>query len=314
MSKTITKTLRFLALLSIVHFQFSIAAPPALAAERTITIGPPTHELEIAKGQTRKTTLTVTNNGSKLVALEAFIRDFVAGPTGDAPRILGEDETSAYSLKPWLLLSDKQFVLQPGEQRQVLVTIVVPQDAEAGGRYGLVGFAEANSDIGEGVAVKPAVAALFLVTVPGEIDLAASIIRFTGPSLSTQSRIPLSLTLGNGGNVHVRPTGFIRISNLLGRQVAELPLNSEQAAVLPDSQRVFTSEWGTGGSFGLYRARATVTLPENGQTLLATPLTLWVFPIRTVGIGILALLILVLIAYEIEHLRLARRAVKEKGA
>jgi len=301
------KTLAILLVLLVASL-YSLFAPPLVhGAERSLQITPPILETNAGPGEQFETQISITNRTDDLVTLEAFVRDFVASPEGDAPRILGEEEKSSFSLKNWLLLDQKSFVLAPQEERAVKVTIAVPNDAEPGGHYGLVGFTEPNTEIQEGVSVRAGVATLFLVTVAGAIEEQATISRFSAPSLVLTTKVPLTLQLTNEGNVHLKPAGSIRITNLWGQTVAELPVNDNQSAVLPDSQRQFTTLWHHPAAFGYYRTWATVRITPSGETLTAGPVTIWVFPLRTIGIALLSLVLFILVLYEFEHLLAARR-------
>ena len=303
-------TLLLFLLVASLEWQVSAAS----AAARSFQISPPVLEVALAPGSVQESTITVTNMTDDLVSLEAFVRDFVAGPDGDEPRILGEDETSPFSLKNWLLSSQKNFVLAAKEEKTVTVTIAVPNGAEPGGHYGLVGFTEPNSEIGEGVGVKAGIATLFLVTVEGQLTESGTITRFRGPGLNVSGRVPLALSVKNTGNVHLVPQGFIRITNLFGNQVAELPVNAEGDLVLPASERAFSSTWAAISAFGYYRAQATVYFSETGNQAVSPAITIWVFPARTLAIGILSLVILILVGYEIEHVLVHRRQARVREA
>lgn len=305
-TKKIRKIEMILLTLIILHSPFSIRE--VNAAERSFQISPPVVELVVEPGTVKETQITVANLTNDLVTLEAFVRDFVAGTEGDEPKILGEEETSSYSLKNWLLLSQKQFVLKAREEKSVTVTIAAPQNAEAGGHYGLVGFTEPNTEVGEGVGVRAGIATLFFTTVPGLISQEGSISRFTGPDLTMKSTAELVLALKNSGNTHFAPAGTIRIVNLTGQQVAELPINLEERVILPRSERVFHAIWDRAASFGYYQAYATVRITEEGKVLTAGPIGFWMFPLRTVGIAMLALTLLILLLYEFEHVLASRRA------
>lgn len=280
------------------------------AAERSLQITPPIVEVKVDPGQQFETQIIIANRSGELATFEAFVRDFVASPEGDEPRILGEEVTSSFSLKNWLLLDQKSFVLSPQEERSIKVTIAVPKSAEPGGHYGLVGFTEPNSEIPKGVSVRAGVATLFLVTVSGAIEEKATISHFGAPSLVLMSRIPISLQLANKGNVHFKPTGSVRITNLVGQTVTELPINENGSAVLPDSQRQFATTWHHSSAFGYYQAWATIRVSPSGETLTAGPVTFWVFPLRTIGIALLSLILLILILYEFEHLLIVRRRAR----
>jgi hypothetical protein len=308
------KILIILTVSFIVNYLLLLFVPlPAAAIGRTVQIAPALIEVAAQPGSIEEAQITITNLSNDLVSLEGFVRDFVASPQGDAPRILGGEETSSYSLKNWLLLSQKSFILGPNEEKQITVTIAVPYQAEAGGHYGMVGFVEPNTTVREGVGVKAGVATLLFVTVQGELVEQVEVEQFAAGGLNLTGKITFSWITRNTGNIHVAPIGTIRITNLVGGQTGEIAANPEQYTVLPGSERTYTTTWHPSLPFGRYQATLLITLP-SGQPVPVAPITFWVTPIRTVTSGIIALILLILLLYEYEHLTAHRRVTRMRQA
>ena len=69
------------------------------------------------------------------------------------------------------------------------------------------------------------------------------------------------MSLKNSGNVHVAPRGNIFLSRGSEKNIALLELNLSKGSILPDSTRIFETDWKDG--FPVYEETI-----ENGQVVL----------------------------------------------
>ena len=128
----------------------------------------------------------------------------------------------------WLTVTPGQFVLEPGEKRTVVVTMLVPDDASGSLIAGITGpfvFVEVDADSS---------------TREGTIESVTPI----GGSLLSRLPVTLEVSFANTGNVHLRPVGTLEVRNLFGKLVAQESINDTALTVLPATSRSFQVTWG----------------------------------------------------------------------
>src|SRR5690606_38760246 len=203
-----------LLLAVVVSMALVFAAPQVFAQTNTegsngnsLRVSPLRTDVRIHPGETRKVPVYVENLESKPVTLKPIQNDFIAGDdeSGTPAIILDENEYApTHSLKRFMTPLDV-ITVQPGERRQVDVTIAVPADAQAGGYFGALRFAPSNTDGSQVVNVSGSVASLILLTVPG--DLVESL-QLTDFEIHSNGK-PMSRFLNSPDNV----TAVIRLEN-----------------------------------------------------------------------------------------------------
>ena len=269
-----------------------ILANLAFAQTTGITISPLTFELTANPGDTLTNILKVYNPTDSVISIKMEAEDFK--PVGETGQVVVEPEAEiTYSLKRWVKTEPAEFTLEPKEQKFVDFIINIPENAEPGGKYGSV-LASATGVIGEevtGAAVGQKVGALLLLTVSGEVveDLITK--EFIAPSFLEYGPVPFTIRFENTGTVHVRPRGFVTITNWWGKKVADIEF--PQLNVIPGSIRKIETFWENKWLFGKYTAMlvgsyGTANLPFNPPIL-----TFWAFPWK-IALGIFLALLLIL--------------------
>ena len=260
-----------------------------------ITISPLTFELSANPGDTITNTIKIYNPTDSIISIKMETEDFKPiGETGQV--IVTPEEEIIYSLKKWVKTRPTEFTLEPKEQKFVDFTIEVPENAEPGGKYGSV-LASTTGVIGEtpvGLAIGQKVGALLLLTVAGEVKESLVTKEFTAPSFLEYGPVTFLMRFENTGTVHVRPRGFVTITNWLGKKVADVEF--PQLNVIPGAIRKVETTWQNKWLFGKYTAMLVgsygmANLPFNPPVLI-----FWVFPWKIV-LGILIILILILIFF-----------------
>jgi len=269
---------------------------PNVSAQFSLGIAPLTFEITANPGDIVENYLKVYNpSPDTSVQIEMVIEDIA--PTGEAGHVIVEPaETETYSLARWIETEPKEFSLAPREEKFVKFTINIPENAEPGGHYGTV-IAGAKLVAGPratGAAILPRVGSLVLLTVPGVMREELIVKEFIAPNYSEFGPIPFTIRFENTGTVHVKPTGYITVTNWLGQKVANIEFPSHN--VLPRAVRKFETslpqKW-------LFAGRYTATLTGNyglsNVSLTPTVITFWVFPWKF-GLGILIVLILLILS------------------
>ena len=269
---------------------------PNVSAQFSLGIAPLTFEITANPGDIVENYLKVYNpSPDTSVQIEMVIEDIA--PTGEAGHVIVEPaETETYSLARWIETEPKEFSLAPREEKFVKFTINIPENAEPGGHYGTV-IAGAKLVAGPratGAAILPRVGSLVLLTVPGVMREELIVKEFIAPNYSEFGPIPFTIRFENTGTVHVKPTGYITVTNWLGQKVANIEFPSHN--VLPRAVRKFETSLPQKWFFaGKYTATLTGSYGIANTLLTPTVITFWAFPWK-VGLGILIVIILLILS------------------
>jgi len=219
-------------------------------------------------GSTVSAQLKVKNGGEQPELLEVGMMKFSAFGDEGKPRLMDRESGDDYF--NWVTFSEKEFTLNPGEWKTITMDFNVPESASFGYYYAIT-FSRKNPEIGADPRATKVIGAtsclvLLEVRVPNAVrDI--EVLEFSTPQrvyefLPTKFLVKLK----NKGNVHVIPKGNIFISQGNQKEVAILSINETSGNVLPDSNRIFESEWLEG--FPVYESQIkdkTVVIDNKGQ-------------------------------------------------
>lgn len=291
-------------------------------AGQALEISPPRIALEADPGETVTVQVNIRNISDVQTRVQGRVVDF--GPGGETGQPQFFFDTPAEELPNSLsqyIASVPSLTLEPRELREVSVDIVLPEDAEPGGHYGLIEFKpQSASEAGDGanVAITGSTGPLVLLNVSGDVNRQVSVEEFAAVetvadgtttnangeqvpqyAFGTEPKdvfengpVGLTLRLNNTGNVHVLPTGSIKIKNTFGVQTAEVQFNESEGYSLPNAIRAYQTAIDDGVLFGRYTAEAN--LGFNGETLTAET-NFWVLPWKLIAIALLVLIVLILL-------------------
>ena len=210
-----------------------------------VTVSPVFFDLTANPGDSLSNKIRFRNNTTSPLPIKITVEKMTGDVNGDLT--LREDNSDT-SLS-WVKFSQQTFVANPLEWTDVPFAIDIPKDA-AYGYYFAVSFTQDNnSPIKRTGATITGAAA-----VPILLDVKKAGAKINGRLISVTSDagfyeyppIKFSAIFENTGNVHIRPSGNVFIKDWLGRQVAVLDLNPNQAAVLPDVKKSFEATWDDG--------------------------------------------------------------------
>lgn len=271
-------------------------------SQLSLSISPIIFDFSANPGDKIENTLKVTNtHGTGPITVNMEVKPFTGTETGEA-QILEEDDP-AYSLGKWVTLTPESFILDPGENQLVKFTVNIPASAEPGGRYASILAKTANGGLGTtGAVAVQKVGSLILVKVNGAITYNALVKDFKTVTASeriedAQDRatfengpVTFFARLSNTGTSHIRPRGFVTISNMFGNKVGEDVVFPERN-VLPGNDRVIEAIWEKARP-GYYTATLILNYGDQNEQLTATT-TFLVFPWKTgipIALGILVAL------------------------
>lgn len=269
---------------------------------RSITISPLTYELSANPGEQIANKIKIINTGPQPIFVTMEVEDFTAVGEGGGV-VVQEQENKTFSLAAWVNLSETQFTLAPAEQKIVDFTVNVPLDGEPGGHYGSILAVASPPEVlaggGSGIAQK--VGSLILLSVAGEVTEQLSVKEFSTATFFEKPPIDFILRFENKGTVHVRPRGFVSITNMFGKKEVDIPF--PQKNVLPASIRKIDVRWDPPLAIGKYTATLVANYGTENTPLVST-FVFWVFPWK------LALLIFVVLVIVITLLIKSRRRLR----
>lgn len=277
-----------------------------------LTVAPFILELDVPKGGSANSEITVTNNYDKDLYLITTPKDFLA--SGDGRPIFVPDEVEndlTFSLASWIKLQvPDKFPIKARQEIKVPFTISPPANAEDGTHYGALLFNYTSGEDVGGSVIKQSVGPIILVRYGwgrerGHVELSPEKKVYWSPD-----QVDFTANFINEGNVHVKPKGEIYIKDIFGRVVATPFVNRDGANVLPKTNRLFSASWlPSNFSFGFYRAQIILTY---GDTRLEDrdQIIIWVMPWYTTAIVILILL--AIIYYRVHGHHVYKRRVIRK--
>ena len=260
-----------------------------------VTISPLTFELTANPGDVINNKIKIYNPTDKIVSIRIEAEDFRAvGEEGKVVTTSESDEDTTYSLRKWIITIPVEFTLEPGKEKVVDFIIEIPENAEPGGKYGsiLAGISGSVSNEGTGAAIATKTGALVLLMVSGDLSEELRVSDFSAPSFSEYGPVPFEIKFENTGTVHVRPRGFVVVTDLFGKKVTEIEFS--QKNVLPGAIRKNDAMWDTKWLFGKYTATVVGNYGTGNIPFEPRVITFWVLPWKIMlGVSLILLFITV---------------------
>lgn len=227
---------------------------------QNVTVSPTQLPLGIAAGTATSGKLSVVNDGDLPYDFRTYTGSY---------NVTGEDYEQSFDLAPgaldvpsWIHLPTRVTHLEPHQSTFVPYTIMVPRSAPSGGYYATL-FIETVPGAAQstGVQHKERVGVVAYLSVPGNLVEHGTVETFTVPFWQRGDPATASLRLGNQGNVYFTADVYVRFSDLLGNQKADIHV---QRQVLPETIRHFAMEWPNSPPLGLFKVGGTADF--NGTT------------------------------------------------
>lgn len=258
-----------------------------------LSISPATSDLQANPGDIIKGNVKIYNPTGQKVQVDISVEDFV--PIGEEGfvQIIEPDLTRTTSLASWIKLEQDNFLVEPREQKIFNYSIEVPVDAEPGGKYSSIVANINNNSFGSitGPSLRQRIASLILLSVSGEVEENLVVKKFTGSEFQEYGPVNFQLYLENQGTVHLRPKGFVLITDWSNKKVAELSI--PQTAVMPGARRNIEINWSEKNIIGKFTATVVGSYGKNNQPFTATR-DFWVWPWK-ISLVILIVVIFLLI-------------------
>lgn len=257
---------------------------------QSLEISPPTQEMSADPGQTITLKAKIRNRTTATVPIKVRLEDFIAqGEEGS----VALSSNSQWPITSWAILSPTEFSLKPGESNEVQAVIKIPSSGVAGGRYGSFVFRVVGSGEKGAASLSQEIGSLFLIRINGPVTEKITIDSFKAPVFSEFGPVTFSINYANSGNIHLKPSGIISITDMFGNKSADVKV--EGTNVFPEAKRIVNAKWDKQFLIGRYNATALIyTGSEKNETMTATTHFI-VFPIRYAVIGIVVLVALYLL-------------------
>ena len=165
------------------------------ASNNLFTVSPTINNITIDPGETLQKQLLVKNGGSQDINVTATVQKF--SPTGSAGKINFSDSEGnsliSLSNNSSVIVTSISQTISSLATLQIPVSISAPKNVSPGGYYYSIIVKEVNK--GSDVSVTPNIAALYFITVSGELKKSASIESFDIPLVNEDSTIEKVITL-----------------------------------------------------------------------------------------------------------------------
>lgn len=267
-----------------------------------IGITPAIIENAAEPGTQQRHEVTISNLSGMDQKYYVYVRNIVGVKEDNSPVYADDDrEVTPYELSSWVAIDVGEVDVPAQGQARVGFTISVPSDASPGSHFGSIFVSVEPPRLRTtGASVGYEVANIINIQVAGEVDDRAEIRQFsTDQYVYGATEVDFSLHIENQGNILIRPTGPVEITNMFGKQVALFTFNESQGAVFPKAIREYKFSWqGDGIGFGRYEARVSPLYGENGRKkTLTSTVSFWVLPMNIIGPAALILGVLLLTIY-----------------
>lgn len=277
------------------RFAFKTNAQSALG----LSAIPPRLEVTVKPGEHITKEIKVRNESNTDRIINTDVVDFIVTDNKGTPVRISklEEKNNRWATSDWIQVG-KQLKLKAGETKSLMVTIIVPENATPGGHYAMILHNPNNeavlSESGSSSSIETNVGTLVYVTVSGAIKQNAKVNYFTAPFFQEYGPIPFQSQIANLSDIHIKPIGQIKITNMLGLKTAEINFNEKDANIFPYTSRNFENLLDKKFLFGRYKAQLKLTYGTAGGALLKT-LAFWVIPWKLIVMLIAAITIIVLL-------------------
>lgn len=277
-------------------FAICLFSPGLVRADDvSLIVSPPRIDLEGKPGDTLQKIVKITNNSQeKEVILKTFIADFIVQDDLGTPIKVTESTSGKYLASPWFSLEKSEFTLAPKETTQIVVLINIPKTALPGGHYAGVFFEPVTAKgLKKTISyTSTQVGSLFGITIAGDIKYDAMIKELSVKSnVAEFGPIDFKAVIENQSDTHIRPNSKIVIHDMIGRKLAELPI--DEVNIFPYTSRTLNSSWNT--IWGLGRYTATLTSSYGPGLVASRTLYFWIMPYRLIAAVLVVILVILVL-------------------
>jgi len=310
------KTLQTSALLLLLATSYSLLTNSVRAqTPEGLSAIPPRLEVTVNADGTNVQTIKVRNESSKERSISVSVSDFVVNDNMGTPTIVSANKTdNRWAASNWIQISPSSFKLKGGETKALSLIVTPPTNALPGGHYAMVIHSpdsEVSFTDSTGASIQTKVGTLVYITIPGDITQNAKVKSFTVPNNFEEfGPINFSSTIQNLSDIHIRPTGSITVTNMIGMK-SYIQFNKDGNNIFPGKARDFENQLNKRWLFGRYKAQLNAAYGTAGGIATAT-LFFWVIPWRFLILVGTALIVLITIIVIIKKKSGGNKETEEK--
>jgi hypothetical protein len=173
----------------------------------------------VSPGQVTSYVMNVGNTGTEPIDITVEVRGLGNSITGPTQALTAENDLSPYTAQPFITATPPSFHLEPGKSQDITVTLTVPADVGAGGRYANIFICTAPTGSGQ-IGISAAVSAQVLLTIEGSTPtISGDITSIDIPQAVSEQLLSATATIQNTGNYHYRLVFNGTVTNDLGQVV-----------------------------------------------------------------------------------------------
>lgn len=239
--------------------------------------------------------ITLVNTGGQPITVYPSVNNISLDGSGEIQEFVQavvSDRTT--SLASWIEISRLGVDMKSGETRVFPLTLRINPNPKPGTYHALVSFGNGgNRDEAERMVMSgEAPGTVITVTIDDTkiefLKLSKFIVDKFVTSNDNQAAV---FTFTNPGNENLIPDGEIIFFDSLGREVGTVPVNPDAVTIKPGEEHSFVATVPTRGMFGKYKAFLSVEYGNEQRASLQDTSFFYIFPIRTILIIMVTLLI-----------------------
>lgn len=255
--------------------------PAKAQAIRSFTIIPPSIRQTIDPGESTEGIIKFINASDEILTFSVSTSDFAVTDNMGTPNFnLQTQMFKKFQASSWIKVNPPIFTLNSHQQQELKYSFQVPKDARPGGHYAAVLYSPASSGSPKtGTSVQTKIGTLFYINVKGLINEQSVVTNFSVNKLQEYGPVKILTTIKNLGDLHIRPSGTIAVSNMLGKK--EYQTISEYN-IFPESSRDYENSFGQKFMFGRFKATLLAYYGKNNNLALKATAYFWIIPWKVI--------------------------------
>lgn len=248
-----------------------LTAAPLLRGQLSLSLSPVQMEFVLNPGKSGAQSIVIGNGSSSPVGIKAGIDSWTVGRPGID--VFPSEGAGALSARDWFQVESGAFEIPPGEQREVTLSITVPENALPGQYTAALSFVTLNEpgkeDLAGGLSLQGKLTAFVIVTVGKPVDAG----EIAGLALERRNgQVILVLRRKNSGRFFLPTEGEIILRDAKGKKVYAADFLDDP--VPPLSERVFRIPIQGQIALGRYQAECLIRLLTGKKVTNKRPVIL----------------------------------------
>lgn len=302
---------------SSITFLFLLFVVPNFAfAALNYTVSPMIIDHSLEKRDIIQQTIKLTNNENRIVRFYATVNEIEVDSGGTIKDFVPPSVSdNSQSVTSWIEISRARMQLDPGETREIPLTIKVNPQVKAGQYHALIGFGsgknrtEAERQVRSG----DARGVLVRIGIDEQAQEFLKLNRFTIERFITNlDENTISYSVTNPSAIPVVPAGEIIFFDSRGEENGSLAINPESRDIPPGETVTFEAAVPDTGSFGRHKAFLRVDYGENLTASLNDTQFFYVVPIKQLIIIFLGVLFFATVVTVLLHRKFGASHVEDE--